>query len=225
MEEDGQFFMSEEARLRAAEEDPDPATYVSMVSQNPALMAMLQKSIIPNKRDIPDGYPDLNEGMDELSMAMEKMKHSRQNGENKNSMIKSSLNLNNKLYKLHKLDGFIYIATSDIHKISNCYILGSCSDLDDEMVMFREQSPDNVIYYVFTYEIEDCAYVLYNLRYMLRAYTANGENNEYILPWEIISKFVTDICDTFHNELTPKRNRLIKAKIDHDEVHYPKRLH
>ena len=143
---------------------------------------------------------------------------------------KKNLELISNIYndKIHKLDGFVYLVTSDVYVQSNNYKLGRCSDLVKRLAPYQVGRPDNdLMYYVFIYESEDVVYLEYTLQYFLKEYRQNASKDIYVLPWPIISKYLKYICDSIHNGIVPETNLMIKSNLDYDitlPIVIPKKL-
>ena len=123
-----------------------------------------------------------------------------------------------KLYeeKSYKLDGFIYLITSDAYSKNNYYKLGRCTNLKKRLSPYQVGRPDtDLMYYVYTYEIENVISVEAVLRDMLKEFRQNAAKDVYIMPFSMISQLITDYCDNYHNIIIPMMNKAIKNSIDY----------
>ena len=79
---------------------------------------------------------------------------------------------------------------------------------------FNGRPDTDLMYYIYTYEIENVIYVESTLRHMLKEYRQNVTKDVYVMQFSVIHELVNDFCENYHNVVTPIMNKAIKNNID-----------
>jgi phage anti-repressor protein/uncharacterized C2H2 Zn-finger protein len=143
----------------------------------------------------------------QLAKQMELLKIS----ESKNLNLTSSI-LNE---KLHTVNGYVYLATCKQYSSLNHYRFGKTNDLKKRLATYQVGRTDkDLMYYAFVFESECVELLELIIRRWLKDFRHNPKKDIYVLPWPVISEFITNICKQFHNSMVPSVNKMIRDNLD-----------
>ena len=121
----------------------------------------------------------------------------------------------NKESELIKPDGWIYLATTKQHIKNNMFKLGSTEKLSRKMLNYQTDK-DNEYYYVYIYHTAHMQLLEETLKDLLAKFKDNKSKEMIVFPWELLHKYVDDICTNFNECIIPKINQLIIDNLEFD---------
>jgi phage anti-repressor protein len=112
--------------------------------------------------------------------------------------------------KVHKIDGWIYLATTKQYALNNHFRLGQTIDLQRRSAGYKPgRTEGDPLYYVFVYKSENIIMLEKIIRDLLKPYREDPHVDMYVLHWDLLHPFIQWICDMFHQGCIPKLNKLI----------------
>ena len=130
-----------------------------------------------------------------------------------------------------KINGFIYIMTTNQYSQNNQYRLGKTVKLNNRMSQYQVgRATNDEMYYVYIFETEDYDLLELLIRRLLIKFRDVVSKDYYVLSWSLLYKYVDYICQTFHNGLIKELNDVILNNIDffqrkkHEQIIIPKPL-
>lgn len=111
---------------------------------------------------------------------------------------------------LHKLEGFIYLASNKQYALNNHFRLGQTMDLTKRIIKYRTgRTVDDSLHYVFVYKTENIVLLEYIIRALLKPYRDESSTDMYTIHWSVIQPFMHKVCNLFHTGIIPNINELI----------------
>lgn len=124
-----------------------------------------------------------------------------------------------------KINGFIYISTTRQYSQNNQYKIGKTIKLDSRISTYQSgRAKGDEMYYVFIFESEEIDTLELLIRKLLIQFRDTKTKDMYVLQYNLLKKYMHNICNLFRNDCIGKLNELIINNIEcktHEEIPEP----
>ncbi len=117
---------------------------------------------------------------------------------------------------IHKIDGYVYLATCDQYANSNHYRFGRSIDVEKRLTGYQVgRTIKDQMGVVFTYEAAKSLVLENTIRGMLVDFAQDSRKDIYVISWPLLLDFVTTACEA-HTAVIQAKNKLVEQNIMYD---------
>lgn len=116
-----------------------------------------------------------------------------------------------------KINGFVYISTTRQYSQNNQYKIGKTVRLNGRMSTYQTgRAQNDEMYYLFVFESEEYDFLETIIRRLLIKFRDVKQRDMYVLPYNLLHKYMAHVCNLFRTGFINELNNLIIDNLEFD---------